>query len=364
MDNNFIPIFLATDEGYAPYAAIMMYTVLQHTRSPVRFYVLDGGMCPETRTKVISTCASFPHGRIEFIGMHSFESRLRKISGIETWPISMFYRYFIPEINPDLQKILYIDVDIVATGDIAELYAQPLNGHPLGAILENYYGHAELRPHYKGGQNYFNSGVLLMDLARFRQHQATERLLQRTQEMIEMNILGCADQDVLNDFFLGQVQPLDDRFNLMPDLIDRLRAHKGKAGEASIRHPVLLHYAGKRKPWRTFSCNYSERFRAVAEKTVFWDDIYRSIVMNDFAFVRIPFSTVRDLSKAMLPLHFRKLMYTLKMCFHRREKRILYRNRRNGIQRLMTIVHDIQRCVKKHPLSPFLSELASIEKVP
>jgi len=292
-----IPVFLAADEAYAPYAAITMLSVLRHTRSRIHFHVMDGGIRPDTRAKVVETCASFPDARVEFIDMGAIG--LKRLPNVACHTVNAFARYFIAEIRPDLRRALYLDVDIVAVGDIAEIYAQPLNGHPLAAMREDFEGNASILesrwPSYTATRNYFNSGVLVMDLAWFRENDAAQRLVQLTHDM--RDVMRCADQDVLNVFFQDDVQPLDWRFNLMTAYVSSFLACHGDSAREAIQNPVLLHFAGIAKPWNSL-CGYAEFFLALAKETVFWKEIRASFAMKA---LRVPSSIARH-CPVLIPL--------------------------------------------------------------
>jgi len=343
-----IPIFLSTDETYAPYAAIMMRSVLQHTRSSIHFHILDGGIHPETREKVVATCSSFPNATLEFIDMSTFD--LSQFPPKRYVSITGYSRYFIAEIKPELSRALYMDVDIIAVGDIADLYVQPLGDYPIGAILEDYRGHnsrmlAGYWPSYKNKGRYFNSGVLLMNLEWFRQNDVTSRLVQLTHDM-KNSSQPYADQNIFNVFFQDNVHILDDKFNIQTHtLLDapELREHPA---QQAIRHPVLLHFSAYLKPWNSYYDPYSKIFRAVAKETVFWKDIRTAIFSSRGRSPLAPLA--RYCPPAFLLLQRCRLaIYLLAARLHRNPEAIPYRRTPGHVRVLIRSYQEAVRDMRE-----------------
>ena len=268
-----IPIFLSSDENYAPYVATTIASIVRHTEAMVQFYVLDGGIHEESRNKLQDLVNAKENASIEFIDM-SF-AQLGKFPDLRHYSVNTFSRYFIPQLKKDLGKVLYLDVDILVLGDIAELYRQSPGDYPVAAVLEDFHGvngaHlAEVWHEFTDVPHYFNAGVLLLDIAWFRAHNITELLVAKTNDM--QSILSCADQDVLNAFFQKNFQTLDYRFNCMPDLKKYMLESSHTAALAALEDPLIIHYVAQ-KPWKTHLAPHWEKFIEVAKQTPFYDKI-------------------------------------------------------------------------------------------
>lgn len=219
-----IPTFLASDDNYAPFVGTTICSIIKNTKSNVDFYILDGGISEENKNKIYSLTKKKKNISIEFITIE--KEKLEKFPNIEHYSLNTFSRYFIPECKPKLNKIIYLDVDIIVKGDIAKLYNQDLEEFPLGAILEDFYlgNYTYLKktiPEYHGGSNYFNAGVLVLNLDYFRKNNLTQILINKTLELA--NILNTADQDVFNLVFENNFKALDYKFNFMPDHFELLK---------------------------------------------------------------------------------------------------------------------------------------------
>lgn len=209
-----------------------------------------------------------------------------------------FYRYFIPEIFSEQEKILYLDADIVVLSDVSELYDTNIEDNYLLAAVKDIeaIGNCRMNDKYipylindvglNRPMDYFQAGVLLINLKTFRNQIKTEQLIQKTLQQ-KWNML---DQDVLNWACQGKVKFLEMRWNVLMDW-----KYSGKSRMDIIKNapnsvyqmyliarnePAVIHYAGAWKPWRMPRCDYAEEFWYYARKspfyeTILYENIYR-----------------------------------------------------------------------------------------
>lgn len=261
-----IPIFLSCDDNYAPFLGTTMYSILENTKSFISFYVLDGGIAEESKKLINESLKNFSNYTLKYADMSSFG--LERFPNIKHYSLNTFSRYFIPEIAPDLGKVIYMDVDIIVNGDIAELYNQELGEYPLAAVLEDFYAgnytalKEKVYPDYSGKDIYFNAGVLLLDVQKFIQNKYSRKLVDLTIKLQDK--LCCPDQDVLNILFEKNFKVLDYKYNFMPDLFPLLQE---KHPEIQKVKPLLIHYVVQ-KPWKDVSI-MSSAFDEILSKTAF-----------------------------------------------------------------------------------------------
>ena len=261
-----IPVFLACDDNYAPFLCTTMYSMLMHTKSNIDFYVMDGGISKKNKKLIMQSLKKFKHKNIRYIDMSKFG--LNRFPNLKHYSLNTFSRYFIPEIAPNLGKVIYIDVDVIIKGDIAELYSEDLGKYAVGAVLEDFYvgNYTTLKekiwPKYRGGDQYFNAGVMLLDIQKFIKNKYQEKLIGLTTQLFDK--LSCPDQDVFNILFDGKFKILDYRYNFMPDHSEMLKKKHPERGEVK---PLVIHYTGK-KPWKTQSIR-SEDFDEILQQTKF-----------------------------------------------------------------------------------------------
>ncbi|MFY1614732.1 glycosyltransferase family 8 protein [Micromonospora sp. WMMD736] len=163
-----------------------------------------------------------------------------------------YYRLLLPDLVPDVvDRMLWLDSDVMCTGDLTELWHADLQGALLGAAIDigsPTIGAATGVPGFDPNagrltkrSDYFNSGVLLMDLPRCRQAELSTRSL----DYIRANSgkLRFAVQDAMNIAVDDRWLRLDERWNDM----DFTRFEQDLSAIDSTR---IVHFAGKKKPWQ------------------------------------------------------------------------------------------------------------------
>ena len=273
MNNKRIPIFLSSDNNYAPFVATTIASICDNTKSFCDFYILDSGISEENKDKICELKQQFDNFSIEFLNVNSEEEfrNLNYYNAEDYITLSTYNRFLIPKLKPDLKKILYLDVDIVVFGDIAELYNQDLEDYALGAVWDEsrkYYNLdtkelMELSDDYK----YFNAGVLLIDIQKWNKDNIVAKLFKISDSYGE-NVLH-ADETLLNKYFDGQYKILDLKYNYLEyDLISH-----------PLEQVIIRHFVTKFKPWtippeKSAKQMYgADEFWKYAEKTAFYKDI-------------------------------------------------------------------------------------------
>ena len=173
-------------------------------------------------------------------------------------------RLLLPELLPELDRILYLDCDIVVRQDLAKLWEETqLGDNYLAAVYEAAIeGQAErFRALGCDPARYFNSGFLLMNLARMREEKVSEKLL----EACRVPYLEFPDQDALNQVCQGHVLPLSPLYNSIrtffipkykPDFVRQY----GEGLWEQIQKEATIHYTGG-KPWDLFTVQFAAWWR-------------------------------------------------------------------------------------------------------
>ncbi|GAA2356028.1 glycosyl transferase family 8 [Catellatospora methionotrophica] len=163
----------------------------------------------------------------------------------------MYLRLLLPELIGDgPARLLYLDSDIHVCGDLSPLWQVPLDGVPLAAVrdafgdrFDAFGGIPGSGPEHPADAPYFNSGVMLMNLAHWRATQVTERCLDYLAANADR--LRFPDQDALNLVAYQRWLRLPPRWNNMASfLLEPM--DEAQRGEQDVR---VMHFAGPRKPW-------------------------------------------------------------------------------------------------------------------
>lgn len=248
-------VALACDEAYAMPLATTLRSLAEAHRGgpPPHAHVLTDGLSKRTRERVV---ASLPAGAA---CVHWHDIELAAYSGFSTLAgISRmtFARLLLPAVlPPDLPRVLYLDTDVLVLKPLTELWHTDLGDAVVGAVVDGMDGQIKAgAPHLATVPRvarYFNAGVLLIDLARWRGRGVTARARDHLHRHPRTPF---ADQDALNVACDGDWFEIDRRWNGQDHLSTDMAAL-----DAGHR-PAILHFVTSRKPWRAESLNPNRAF--------------------------------------------------------------------------------------------------------
>jgi lipopolysaccharide biosynthesis glycosyltransferase len=175
---------------------------------------------------------------------------------------SIWLRIFLPELLGESDRVLYLDSDLIVTDDLAPLWETTIGDQLVGAVTNPIYPF--MRPHFRldlgidRAQDYFNSGVLLMNLERMRREDFTNQVREFARARPG---LGAPDQDALNVMCRNRWLKLHPRWNVQSTLFELKPAQLPLAPEQvaeALAAPAVIHYIGPSKPWH-YLCTHPRR---------------------------------------------------------------------------------------------------------
>jgi lipopolysaccharide biosynthesis glycosyltransferase len=245
----------AVEPNYVPHSAAMLHSVLAqrgehelvvHYLHPPEFRSEDG--------RLLARMVDREGGSVSFTCVPD-----EKCSGLPTRGFTRkatWYRALVAELLPDLDRVLFLDADLIALDSLEPLWETPLDGRYLAAVTNVFHPNHLHRPAELGmtmPQSYFNAGVLLMDLELMRHDGCTEAL--REYAVANAERLTFRDQDALNVVLGERRLPLHPRWNCMNGLMEFAWApfvFGTQAVEEARRNPAIRHFEGQgglNKPW-------------------------------------------------------------------------------------------------------------------
>ena len=249
---NQLVIAAAANGNYALPLAVMLRSALVNlnNKAEIEVHIVDDGLSVAERDKVE---ASLPG----HVLLHWVRRPRAEFDGLPNWgrmSMTTYHKLTLGEWLPsEVTRVIWLDADMLVLGNLAWLWEADLGGHlALAAqdILVPYvssrFGIAAHRELGLNGQaKYFNVGVMLIDVARWRRDEVTARAfdyLQRYRERVFF-----LDQEALNVVLADKWEALDPRWNWNP-VIDRVSTYK-RARDEMIGDPWIIHFVGNLKPW-------------------------------------------------------------------------------------------------------------------
>ena len=265
-----IPIFFAIDDQYIPFLAVALKSLIENANKDYKYLI-----------KVLHTNVQEDHMKqirkyenenvnIEFVDLSYYIERVQdKLYTRDYYTNTTYFRLFLPELYPQYDKVLYLDSDIIVLGDISELYNTDMGTNLVAAAPDDiiqynkvFQVYAELVVGVAKYQNYFNAGVLLMNLDELRKFKFEEKFLYL---LGTVKFSVAQDQDYLNRLCKGRVKLVSHDWDVMPYVNDETKPEDIK----------LIHYNFAYKPWHFEDVTYNEYFWKYAEQTDFYDEIIK-----------------------------------------------------------------------------------------
>ena len=270
---NCIPIFLSSDNNFAPFVATTIASICDHTKSFCDFYVLDGGITEENQVRIALLKNTYKNFSLEFlkVDVEKFFKNFRFNTYITK---STYNRFLVPLIKPEIKRALYSDVDVIVLGDIKEMYDEPLDNYILGAVHDYKSRDAIFEKHrseIKLDKNhpYFDAGNLLIDCEGWRREHIFEKLMDLA--ITRGHEFSLQDQDVLNVCFENNYKILDDKYCYC--VANGVNNPNGKV--------LIRHFNSQIKPWhinpdtKTDMMPHLKEFWDYAKQTDFYDELYQ-----------------------------------------------------------------------------------------
>ncbi len=265
---NRIPVFYSVDDNYLPFLAVSIRSLIDNLSPDTKceIYVLNNGLSAPHSIQL--TESESARVKIRFVDVSAKLVPLaKKLNLRDYYTASIYFRLFIPSLFPKYKKAVYIDADTVINGDITQLYRMPIGNRLVAAAADDIIAScADFRNYAQEGlgipyREYFNSGVLLMNLEQFRLQEIEDKFVYLLNRYHFDTV--CPDQDYLNVLCRDQVLFLDKGWNKMSIDCD----YDGE--------PNLIHYNMFFKPWQYDNICYGDYFWKYAERTDFLEEIQR-----------------------------------------------------------------------------------------
>lgn len=280
-------VVLATDQSYLPILPVLIRSILLHNYHNVRYdiVIFHDHLKENMYQPVLNEFETEPVS-IRFIDIHQWTMHIQfGIKAHHTLNATTYFRLLIPYIlSCNYHKALYLDCDMLVNADLYDLYSLSIDEVFLAAVpditgLSEYYAPSNRKRQYRdkmfgniAPEDYFNAGLLLLNLDMFRQCVNFSEL----KEMMEQTCWEQYDQDILNWICGGNTLLLPPEWNVIADfglnqyLPSKIRT---RAFDAECA-PKIIHYGGgSRKPWKKENIPYFNEFWSIAEMTSMYDKL-------------------------------------------------------------------------------------------
>lgn len=247
-----IHIAFSVNDYYVRHTAAALASILLNSEKGNDFnvYILDGGNISDTNKKRLSKLKKIRDFSIDYIKVDAEQLKSlplnRSYVSIET-----YFRLLLPDVLPNnVEKLIYLDSDIIVEGDIADLWNYDISEYNIAAVQDENGAWLNEKLNLPKQNGYFNAGVQLLNIKKLRENQFSKRwseYFNRNKAIIEFQ-----DQDIMNGLLTGTCLFIPLSWNANTRLYsynDLIPSFSSQERYYAAMHPKIIHYTGDDKPW-------------------------------------------------------------------------------------------------------------------
>ena len=280
-------VVITCDDSYMYQASTMLNSLLKNNNSDIKIFLIHNGVKKKKLDSLKKLVNQFSVEFEDFKIKNNFFSDLKTTHHFKN---VNYFRLLIPDVLPrNINKVLYLDCDILVLNSIEFLWEINLNNHFLAAVKDNVSITHKEQLGMKPTSNYFNSGVMLINLDFWRQEQLSKKVIEFVIDHPEK--IEFVDQDGLNAIINGHWIELPLSWNVQSYLF---MDNGLKIRYADIlSEPSVIHFSGNGlKPWKNNN----------------FTNLYFSEYKKYQKSLSIPKSKFKLISKQQLTLHSKKYL--------------------------------------------------------
>ena len=255
-----VHVALATDTAYLPWCATAVRSCLDVTpAADLEFHLLHDRPIPYPDQERLTGMVQAAGGRARWVAVDPERLAMLPTKGAALGGRTSWIRVVLADVLADVDRVVYLDADVLVLEPLAALWATDLGGAPLAAVANvvEPAQHGHVRDLGLDPTAYFNAGVLLMDLAALRAGDAVRHLT----EFAAANAarLSWFDQDALNVTFAGSWLALHPRWNAQNSLWSwgewAAELFGSEEWAEATSRPAIVHFEGPAvcKPWHVLA---------------------------------------------------------------------------------------------------------------
>ena len=238
-------ICYSLDSHYVEQLAVSMSSVLSNSNEDenINFYILDGGLS-DTEKANIELLKKIKNFSIEYIKINQEDFKVcpllkEKDKKYSSYHVTLptYFRFKLPSLLKNIDKILYIDCDVIVRTSLKGLFKENLNNKALAMVVD-----AESKKEAKrlNLKRYYNAGVMLINLDFWRKNNVEEKLFNYAKNNSDKILWQ--DQDIVNIVLEDRIKNISEKWNFQYFLYEKIDVK-------TLSDCSIIHLAGRFKPW-------------------------------------------------------------------------------------------------------------------
>ena len=366
-----IPVVLAADNNYRYPLMVTLLSSLMNAKKNTKYQfiiLVSDQFDMESMELINKLLKQYDMPEAVFYNMQdnyrNIEMQIKHIS------YATFYRLQLPELLKEVEKCIYLDVDVVVKKDLKEFFDTELGDNYIAGVKAAGYYYPEEKKtatisllEIDKLDQYINAGVLLINLKKMREDKLTETF----EKLLEKNFPS-QDQDILNAACYGHIKVLPPKYNAMTkynvgikDEYDRIEClhicYTREDWNEACETPVIIHYADRWKPWQDLRGNFVQEWWKYIKVLNQYIDCFQWLIQNISKYEE---DTACDFRKKQTELK-EKLQQTYDEKYERGQK---IKRLKERVERQKLKIQDKQNLLKetKAKLNDANEQLESVKK--
>ena len=286
-----VNICFTTDNNYVRPLSCAITSILKNSspETDLRIFILEQDVSYENKSKILSL-KNIKDCEISFIKIEpSLFCNFPDFKGSYITKTA-YFRFLIADLLKDTDKVLYLDCDVIVLSEIKKLFMQDITEFYIGAV-EDIGFYFDRMCSFKSFDTYVNSGVLLINLKKWRQDKISQKLFDVVEQYGDKLVYH--DQTAINLVCKGKIKVFELSYNLQAFILYKisilLNHPLRKQLLRVIKDPKIVHYTNNRKPWNTYCPlrKYYLEYEKLTPFSVNYDFKYKLKICIQFAFFLI-----------------------------------------------------------------------------
>ena len=257
-------VVYASDDKFAEILGVSLTSLYENNKNmeQIHVYVLDSKISEENKKKLESVGTAYNRSSIHWIPAKDISEELHMDVAVDRGSLSQYARLFVSSVLPaDLERVLYLDCDIIINQSLDELWNLDMHGKTIAALKDAFSKWYRTNINLKPTDIMFNSGVMLIDLKRWKEQEVEKRLLKFIAS--KNGKIQQGDQGALNAVLSHDTYCFEPRFNSVTIYYDFSykemmiyrkppEFYTEEQVKEATENPVIIHFTTSflsRRPW-------------------------------------------------------------------------------------------------------------------
>ncbi|MCI8633152.1 MAG: glycosyltransferase family 8 protein [Lachnospiraceae bacterium] len=254
-------IFYTSDDNFVPQIAAGICSVCENNKEldVLCFYIGAYNISEGNKIRLLDLASKYKR-QLFFVDISNLKDKIGFDFDTLGWKNVVLARLLIDDLLPlEVNKVIYLDGDTIVRGALQELWEIDMEDVVLGASIEPTVNKKRKESLGLKGKSYFNSGVLLINLERWRAEGTGKKILKYYSN--KQGRLFAPDQDAINGALEGNIYVLSPKYNAYNifwyypyRFLKKLNEPAGYISKEEYqiakKDPIIVHYLGEERPWR------------------------------------------------------------------------------------------------------------------